>query len=254
MLSELIVSKDENNNNNNKINLLESNLREINKKYDILLSELIVSKDENKNLSNNQELRTMELFSSLENKLIEMNENNDKDNELIEFKFAETTTIMESELFKLKSQINNDYVILGYKFIYNGDYLAIPIVESVNTFIMFEREAVLYHCFIVSQLKYFKNIKKINIMSVVDKVFVFNGTDLMELYSIEDWKNTRDVIKENNPNYFIVFRSLLSVSYLFNQSYEIKMFIKNGVKKLYNELKKINIDLLMPDELRDFVF
>ena len=243
-------------------------MREINKKYDILLSELIVSKDENKNLSNNQELRTMELFSSLENKLIEMNENNDKDNELIEFKFAETTTIMESELFKLKSQINNDYVILGYKFIYNGDYLAIPIVESVNTFIMFEREAVLYHCFIVSQLKYFKNIKKINIMSVVDKVFVFNGTDLNELYlnnsgysgPNNSMLNCDRMVKENNPNYFVVYRCFFCYSNggsslnLFNQSYEIKMYIKNGVKKLYNELKKINIDLLMPDELRDFVF
>ena len=250
-----------------KFNLLEDNLREVNKKYDILLSELIVRKEEYKNLSNNQELRTLELFSSLENKLIQMNENNNKNNELIELKFSESTAIMESELYKLNSQINNDYVLIGYKFIGMKNSV-IPIVESVNTFTMFEGSILVYDCFIVSQLKYFKNIKEINIMSVVDKMFLFNGIPLSELYlnnsghsgQNNSMLNCERMAKENKPNYFVVIRGLFcyinggSSLALFRESYEIKMYVKNGVKKLYNELKKININLTMPDDLWDFVF
>ena len=95
-----------------KFNLLEDKLREINKKYDILLSEFIDSKEEYKILSNIKELQTLELFSSLENKLLQMNENNNKNNELIEFKFAESSAIMERELYKLNLQINNDYILI----------------------------------------------------------------------------------------------------------------------------------------------
>lgn len=245
-----------------KFNLLEDNLREINKKYDILLSELIVSKEEYKNLSNNQELRTLELFSSLENKLIQMNENNNKNNELIEFKFSESSAIMESELYKLNSQINNDYVLIGYKFV--GEKIFTPIVEFKNTFNIIHIHC---DCYIVSHLKYLKNIKEINIMSVVDKMFVFNGIPLDELHmnrgkagGNDSMLNCGRMAKENNPNYFVVTRGLFcyinggSSLALFRESYEIKMYAKNGVKKLYNELKKININLTMPDDLWDFVF
>lgn len=252
-----------------KFNLLENNLREINKKYDILLSELIVSKEEYKNLSNNHQLWTLDLFSSLENKLIQMNETNNKNNELIEFKFAESSAITESELYKLNSQINNDYVLIGYNFVGNNREFASPVFESVNAFASVSEftknwaSMMAYDCFIVSQLKYFKNIKEINIMNVIDKIFLFNDLDISELcYRKEKRMLTcfdACIQKNKNLDYFVAFRYFFQsngtrLNLFNNQPYEYTMYVKNGVKKLYNELKKININLTMPDEVSDFVF
>ena len=104
-------------------------------------------------------------------------------------------------------------------------------------------------------------------MAFVDKMFVFNGIGLLELHlnhgkagTNHSMLNCDRMAKENNPNYFVVIRGLFcyynggSSLALFRESYEIKMYVKNGVKKLNDKLKEINIDLLMPDELRDFVF
>ena len=284
------------------INLLESKLREINETHDTLSRDFIVYKEENKNLINefthtiincNEHMRLLEdnlcqinIDKKLNDKLIEntcnefthkiincnermcMLEDNlcqiniDKklNDKLIE-NTCDEYRYMKSEISNIYSHINDKHILIGYKL---DQEIIIPVFESS---IAYNISTYCCNCFIVSQLKYLKNIKEINIMMVLDKMFIFDNIELNELYSIKGshgWApailNFDRLIQEKYVNYLVVSQGMLSYSngimWLLRPevSYKEKMYVKNGVKKLYNQLKADNIELTMPDELRDWVF
>ena len=98
-------------------------------------------------------------------------------------------------------------------------------------------------------------------------MFIIDNVGLNELYRIHWFPtdsrgmcNCDRFVEENRTDYFVVLQSLLhnegnSIA-LFkeNVSYKSKMYVKNGIKNLYNKLNEVNIELIMPDELYDFVF
>jgi hypothetical protein len=275
LLSELFLSKEENKNKNknndfinDKINLLEGNLRKTREQYDILSNELIVSKEENKKFRNEIIDRFTQRFIRLQDNLAIIEIEKSEDYKLIENKITSFSNMMKREICQMNSLINNNYLLIGYKIV--GLTPIIPVLECSSASNIFE--GIIDNrcdCFIVSQLKHFKNIKTIDIMKVVDKMFIFDRIDLNELYSNNERTGRKNnmlnldrLTQENNPNYFVVCRGLFCYYNgnssnglaLFREKHEYKMYGKNGVKKLHDKLKEINIDLLMPDELRDFVF
>jgi hypothetical protein len=71
--------------------------------------------------------------------------------------------------------------------------------------------------------------------------------------------NIPRIVKENNPKYFVLFRELLTYNNnrlcLFDQPHpdDVRAYMKNGIRKLYERLRDIQIELTMPSELREFV-
>jgi len=255
-----------------KINTLEGKLREINEKYYKLKRQFTLNIEENKKFSNEFSLQMLKRVRILEDQHF-------INNELIQNKITESNNTINSELCKLNSQINN-YVLIGYK-ILNGSNQIIPVIESSTASNIFKDtplvDGIPYcDCFIVNQLKYFKNIKEIDIMKVTNKMFIFNNVDLNDLFIgnselqfLAEYyiSNIQNMISDDNPNH-IIFMSSLFTNHpgtgrlnLFHRyidhnkpSCDFNMYVKNGVRKLHDELKKFDIKLIMPDELRDFVF
>jgi hypothetical protein len=226
------------------INLLEYKLNEINKKYDTIYSEIV----ENKTITSELTCKITtcnEHIRDLEYNLYQLNNTislNDK--------------LMKSACSSLHSQISNNRVLIGYK-MYSHEII-VPVFESIDASNIFDRHVC--DCFIVNQFKYFKNIKKINIMHATDKMFIFGNTELNKLVGRHGQENSMlDVTKrvqENNPNYFVVWSEVFCYTghgyCLFKQPYNVQMYVKNRVKKLYEQLLEMDIELTMSNELRDY--
>jgi hypothetical protein len=241
------------------INLLESKLREINETHDTLSRDFIVYKEENKNLINELThtiINCNEHMRLLEEKLCQINIDKNLNDKLIENTSNECKYI-KGEISNIYSHINDKPILIGYQL--NAGM--VPVFESP---IAYNITIFCCDCFIVSQLKYLKNIKEINIMSLSDKMFIFDNIELEELRSIggiQGWNNERlNPNRFDKENYFVVTGAMICCSngnMGINRpgvSYKEKMYFKNGIKKLYNQLKSYNIELTMPDELKDFVF
>jgi FtsZ-binding cell division protein ZapB len=226
------------------INLLEYKLNEINKKYDTIYSE---------NNTNTSELTCKittcnEHIRDLENNLYEINNT-----------IALNDKLIENACSSLHSQISNNRILIGYRIYSNEtrDFL-VPVFEPIDSSTIFDPNVCDW--FIVNQLKYFKNIKKINLMTAVDKMFIFGNSELNKLSERSGHEHrVSDVtrmVQENNPNYFVVWQDVFGYTgdgfCLFKQPYNVQMYAKNRVKKLYEQLLEMDIKLTMPDELRDY--
>ena len=186
----------------------------------------------------------------LEDNLCQINIDKKLNDKLIE-NTCDEYRYMKSEISNIYSHINDKPILIGYQL--NGGVI-VPVFESS---IAYNICIFCCNCFIVSQLKYLKNIKKINIMSVLDKMFIFDNIEVDELRSIngiERWHNERLNPKRfDKENYLVVSHGIMELLRP-EVSYKEKIYFKNGIKKLYNQLKADNIELTMPDELKDWVF
>lgn len=166
---------------------------------------------------------------------------------------------------EISSRIN-DNILIGYKI--KNDFIT-PLFESSSASNIFIN-IPLFDFVFVKALQYFKNIKEIDIMGVTDKMFIFENIEFTELVTtlnnnnsnsrltIQNMLDCNKLTKENNPTYFVVCRGLFSYIQgelcLFRESREVQMYVKNGVNKLYNKLKEMNIELKMPNQIYNFVF
>lgn len=167
--------------------------------------------------------------------------------------------IQKQNVDKLTANIHNSYALIGYKL---SASLILPVFELPETTSIFN--PMPYHnCIIVSQLRYLRNITKINIMNLVSIMFIFDNVEVSELYhkckSAGDDRmlnNIDFIVRENNPKYFVVsgdvFGYVNGRLNIFNQPYDVRTYVKNGLKKLYEKLLDVNIELTMPNELLDF--
>ena len=182
---------------------------------------------------------------------------------------------MKCEINKLQLNICNSDIHIGYNIRKNGCNIVVPVFESPKTTNIFNNSDPGYDCIIIRQLRFLRNITKINIMNVGDIMFIFDNVELNELYSKagkghrvnrgnEDYHmlNIPLIVKENNPKYFVLFRGLLGYNsnnnnrlVLFNEPHDVDLraYMKNGIRELYERLRDIQIELTMPSELREFV-
>jgi FtsZ-binding cell division protein ZapB len=229
------------------INLLEYKLNEITKKYDTICSEIV----ENDTIT-----------SELTSKITTCNENiRDLENNLYEINDTITLNdeLMKSACSSLHSQISNNRILIGYRIYSNETHdIFVPVFEPIDASTIFDPNTCDW--FIVNQLKYFKNIKKINLMTAVNKMFIFGNPDLNKLSGRSGHKHriydVTQMVQENNPNYFMVWQDVFCYTgdgfCLFKQPYNVQMYAKNRVKKLYEQLLEMDIELTMPNELRDY--
>jgi FtsZ-binding cell division protein ZapB len=226
------------------INLLEYKLKEIYKKYDTIHSEnnTIISELTCKITTCSDHIR------DLENNLYQVNNT-----------IALSDKLMKSTCTNLHSQISDNRILIGYRTYTNESHdFFVPVFEPIDSSIIFDPNVC--DCFIVNQFKYFTNIKKINLMSAIDKIFIFGNTELHKLSRRPTHEhsmlNVPGIVQENNPNYFVVWDAVFGYSSdgcnLFKNPYYVQMYAKNRVKKLYEEFLEMDIELTMPDELRDY--
>jgi hypothetical protein len=178
--------------------------------------------------------------------------------------------IQKQNVDKLTANIHNNYVLIGYNVIRGGHtgYLlpifVSPEIETTTTF-----NTYYYDFIIVRQLTFFRNITKIDIMSAVNKIFIFeNNTEYNELMQniFELTKNgyfmahnefKSFITRTNNQKIFLLFDGMFAYTngkfVMLNQPHEVQTYVKNGLKKLYEKLLDINIELTMPSELLDFM-
>jgi uncharacterized protein YoxC len=225
------------------INLLEYKLNEINKKYDMIHTEnnTITSELTCKITTCSENIRDLENNLSQINNTIALNDK-----------------LIENACSRLHSQISYNRILIGYRMYTNEthDFL-VPVFETIDSSTIFDPNVCDW--FIVNQFKYFKNIKQINLMSAIDKIFIFGNTELNKLSrrsGVDGMCNVPRIVQENNPNYFVVWDGVFGYSSdgnnLFKNPYYVQMYAKNNVKKLYEQLKEMDIELTMPDELRDY--
>jgi len=226
------------------INLLEYKLNEINKKYDTIYSENNTNTSELtcKITTCNEHIRDLEYNLYQVNNTIALNDK-----------------LIENACSSLHSQISNNRILIGYRIYSNEthDFL-VPVFEPIDASTIFDQPVCDW--FIVNQLKYFKNIKKINLMTAVNKMFIFGNPELNKLSGRSSYEHSlydvARMVQENNPNYFMVWQDVFCYTgdgfCLFKQPYNVQMYAKNRVKKLYEQLLEMDIELTMPDELRDY--
>ena len=174
--------------------------------------------------------------------------------------------IQKQNVDKLTANIHNNYVLFGYKLSdkYCGRVLPIFVSPEETTSIF---NTSYRDCIIVSHLRYLRNFTKIDIMSVVNTTFIFDNIELIELVhktgdvsrrsESNNLLNIDVTVRENNPKYFVVFGGVFTYVngrvQVTDYQHEVQTYVKNGLKKLYEKLLDINIELTMPSELLDFI-
>lgn len=191
---------------------------------------------------------------------------------MIENIARENVEKMKCEINKLQLNICNSDIHIGYN-IMSSSGLVVPVFESPNTTSIFNGLPH-YDCIIIRQLRFLQNITEINIMNVLNVMFIFDNVELNELYShvINGGPrvlNMSKILHDNNPNYVVLYKDLLSckvgpMSLLNERKFysaggvmdvdnAVRAYMKNGIRKLYERLRDIHIELTMPSELREFV-
>ena len=246
---------------------------EINKSHDVLENKINETYDKLKSETNNSydELKCdvkkhKQIITGLENELFQMNETlaettcaiseiNKTCTHLIEDIDIENKNI-KSEISNLNSFITNNDVFIGYKPIHKSANNAIhlPLFASSNIDIdsFYKIMSSGIELIVVNQLKFLKKITKIKLDHLINKVIIFDNIWFRELHN-EGFTQSGTIIKENNPHYFVVYGDFIITNGICSwspvASLEQKVYMKNGITKMFNTLKNINIELVIPDSL-----
>ena len=246
---------------------------EINKSHDVLENKINETYDKLKSETNNSydELKCdvkkhKQIITGLENELFQMNETlaettcaiseiNKTCTHLIEDIDIENKNI-KSEISNLNSFVTNNDVFIGYKPIHKSANNAIPLplfassnidIDSFYKIMAFGIELI-----VVNQLKFLKKITKIKLNHLINKVIIFNNIWFKKLHN-EGFTQSKTIIKKNNPHYFVVYGDFIMHNGICSWSpvatLEQKVYIKNGITKMFKLLKNINIELVIPDSL-----
>jgi predicted nucleic acid-binding Zn-ribbon protein len=207
-----------------------------------------------------------QIITGLENELFQMNETlaettcaiseiNKTCTHLIEDIDIENKNI-KSEISNLNSFVTNNDVFIGYKPIHKSANNAIPLplfassnidIDSFYKIMAFGIELI-----VVNQLKFLKKITKIKLNHLINKVIIFNNIWFKKLHN-EGFTQSKTIIKKNNPHYFVVYGDFIMHNGICSWSpvatLEQKVYIKNGITKMFKLLKNINIELVIPDSL-----
>ena len=249
---------------------------EITEKYNTLRSEFTIYKEETTNAMDELTYKIIQYKQHnqlLDNAVHQINIDKEFEKEISET-FIETTC---AEINYIKTEIVNLYslngILIGYNFVHRdtGPVVVVPVFVSPTDTLFNHQKVLIVDCLIVSQLKFLKNVKKLDIAYIFDKMFIIDNIEMTELYSMSmkfsrcptdsrGMCNCDRLVEENRTDYFVVLSLLLQYEgnsialFKENVSYKSKMYVKNGIKNLYNKLNEVNIELIMPDELYDFVF
>jgi len=207
-----------------------------------------------------------QIITGLENELFQMNETlaettcaiseiNKTCTHLIEDIDIENKNI-KSEISNLNSFVTNNDVFIGYKPIHKGPNTSIllPLIASTNIDIdsFYKIMEFGVELIVVNQLKFLKKITKIKLDHLINKVIIFDNIWFRELHN-EGFTQSGTIIKENNPHYFVVYGDFIMPNGICSwspvASLEQKVYMKNGITKMFNTLKNINIELVIPDSL-----
>ena len=207
-----------------------------------------------------------QIITGLENELFQMNETlaettcaiseiNKTCTHLIEDIDIENKNI-KSEISNLNSFVTNNDVFIGYKPIHKGpnNSIPLPLIASTNIDIdsFYKIMEFGVELIVVNQLKFLKKITKIKLDHLINKVIIFDNIWFRELHN-EGFTKSGTIIKENNPHYFVVYGDFIMPNGICSwspvASLEQKVYMKNGITKMFNTLKNINIELVIPDSL-----
>ena len=256
--------------------LLDNTVHLITENYNILSSEFTIYKEETTNAMDEHTHKITQYKQHnqlLDNAVHQINIDKEFEKEISET-FIETTC---AEINYIKTEIVNLYslngILIGYNFVHRdtGPVVVVPVFVSPTDTLFNHQKVLIVDCLIVSQLKFLKNVKKLDIAYIFDKMFIIDNIEMTELYSMSmkfsrcptdsrGMCNCDRLVEENRTDYFVVLSLLLQYEgnsialFKENVSYKSKMYVKNGIKNLYNKLNEVNIELIMPDELYDFVF